>query len=126
MTPMKATQFEQFAFTHEAFDNLHFQVTVQPEDQSISSPSMEHYDTRTVDVPKNLGVLWVEVFDITSDPNRLGCAQFAGSDEGCVCVTCYLDVPEQSQGLATFLYEVAEHLFGVQCIPHQSDRVVSA
>lgn len=121
MTSLKADKFEQFSFTHDAFDAVRFQVTVQPEDQWVGSPTMELYDTRTVDVPMDLGVMWVEIFDDEELGWRLGGSQFAASENGLQHITNDLEGTRDDRKVLAFMYDLAETLFGVKHIALRSN-----
>jgi hypothetical protein len=76
----------------------------------------ENDDRGITKVPKNWGSLWVKILDDAG--NYLGgAATFAASEKSVMCDT--IDVPEdhRRKGIATYLYDLAEAVFGVAAEP---------
>ena len=117
MTHERIKAFGQFEVNDDRWDDLYAICSVQPSDQSPFHGSMELFDTRTINVPAERGVVWVCVYLDDTCIEPIGWAQFALSEVGNHCVSVSVDDVYQRRGIASAMYDVVERLFGCEIQP---------
>lgn len=105
-----------FDLTPPDLPGYRFSCVVLPPNTGTSHSLGHDHDDRGIEVPKDWGSLWVQILD--EDGNYLsGAATFAASEKSVMCDT--IEVPEEHRrkGIATYLYDRAEEVFGVPAEP---------
>ena len=121
MTHERIREFGQFEVSDDRLDDLYTICSVQPSDQSPCHRSMEFFDTRTIDVPAERGVVWVCVYLDHTCIEPIGWAQFALSEAGNHCVNVRVDETYRRRGVASAMYDIVERNFGCTIEP-STDR----
>lgn len=82
----------------------------------------DRFDNRTIELPKDLGSIWFEVFDRSG--GWAGSATFAGGDGAVQCDLIQIEPAHRCKGIATLLYQIASSTFEAPVIPSitQSDE----
>jgi hypothetical protein len=107
---------DTFELTTPDLPGYRFPCVVLPPNTGVSHPLGHDHDDRGIEVPKDWGSLWVQILD--EDGNYLGgAATFAASEKSVMCDTIDVPMKHRCKGIATYLYDLAEEVFGVPADP---------
>lgn len=110
------TSPEQDVVVLQNLPGYRFAVTALPAATGTTHPLGYDFDDRSIDVPNEWGSLWIRILDNAGN-DLGGGATFAATERSVMCDT--IDVPEEHRrkGIATSLYDLAEHVFGLVTEP---------
>jgi hypothetical protein len=75
----------------------------------------DRFDSRTIELPKELGSIWFEVFDPAGA--WAATATFAGGEGVVRCDLIEVERPHRRQGIATVVYMLASRIFDAPVVP---------